>query len=73
MQVKSSLGPDRIPHLCQLFVTADQYASTHIRFGGAVSSTCLTWVLAICLQDLSHVKSVAEANACVTSRITEMG
>ena len=38
VQVRSKLGPDRTPHLCQLFVTADSYASRNIRFGGAVST-----------------------------------
>ena len=41
VQVKTKLGPDRTPHLCQLYVTADSYASRNVRFGGAVSSGCL--------------------------------
>ncbi|CAL5223560.1 g6093 [Coccomyxa viridis] len=41
-QVKSKLGPDRTPHLCQLFVTADSYASRNIRFGGAYVRECLS-------------------------------
>lgn len=36
-QIKEDLGPHRSPDLCQLFVTADTYGSTNIRFASAVS------------------------------------
>jgi hypothetical protein len=40
-QIKDTLGPNRAPDLCQLFVTAAPYSGANIRFAPAVSDASL--------------------------------
>ena len=65
VQVKSKLGPDRTPHLCQLFVTADSYGSNHIRFGGAVSiNTGLNPANSAACQAKHHLWEMLKTHIC---------